>query len=271
MKSLILLSVLEICLCASAAEVAKSPANETTETDAAERSKIVHEVYERKFGGFVVQPGSMAGKIGFVNTQSDLSKDEIAKVIATIKRGMAYDIEMLDATFPSPLPTAKDLTAKGLKVAIYVVSSDSLPSILVSPEENWSIVNVKKCKAGLSDDVLGKRLFALRCRGELMRGFAQSCGIWTSDYKDNILNACSPKELDSIKGDSLVADILQRCKAHLTRIGVTQERKVMYTRACTEGWAPSPTNEYQKAIWNKIHAMPSEPIKIKPEEKKTEK
>ena len=27
-------------------------------------------------------------------------------------------------------------------------------------------------------------------------------------------------------------------------------------------------NEYQKAIWDKVHAMPTAPIKIKPETKK---
>ena len=43
---------------------------------------------------------------------------------------------------------------------------------------------------------------------------------------------------------------------------------VTYGRAVREGWAPAPTNEYQKAIWDKIHAMPTEPIKIKPETKK---
>ena len=31
---------------------------------------------------------------------------------------------------------------------------------------------------------------------------------------------------------------------------------------------PAPTNDVQKAIWDEIHAMPTEPIKIKPETKK---
>ena len=36
-----------------------------------------------------------------------------------------------------------------------------------------------------------------------------------------------------------------------------------YDRACQEGWAPAPTNDVQKAIWDEVHEMPTEPIKIK--------
>ena len=52
---------------------------------------------------------------------------------------------------------------------------------------------------------------------------------------------------------------------------VLQQEVSTYKKACEEGWAPNPTNEFQKAIWDKVHELPTEPIKIKPEEKKTEK
>ena len=48
-------------------------------------------------------------------------------------------------------------------------------------------------------------------------------------------------------------------------------RRTVYRKACEEGWAPQPTNDVQKAIWDKVHAMPTEPLKIKPETKKQEK
>ena len=48
-------------------------------------------------------------------------------------------------------------------------------------------------------------------------------------------------------------------------------RLTTYRKACEEGWANPPTNDVQKAIWDKVHALPTEPLKIKPEEKKTEK
>ena len=48
-------------------------------------------------------------------------------------------------------------------------------------------------------------------------------------------------------------------------------RRTTYLKACEEGWAAPPADKFQQAIWDKVHAMPTEPIKIKPEEKKTEK
>ena len=50
--------------------------------------------------------------------------------------------------------------------------------------------------------------------------------------------------------------------------GITPWYQTTYHKAVEEGWAPAPTNEYQKAIWDKVHAMPTAPIKIKPETKK---
>ena len=52
---------------------------------------------------------------------------------------------------------------------------------------------------------------------------------------------------------------------------VTQRSVTNYRTAVKEGWAPQPTNDVQKAIWDKVHAMPTEPLKIKSETKKQEK
>ena len=29
-----------------------------------------------------------------------------------------------------------------------------------------------------------------------------------------------------------------------------------------EGWSPSPTNDVQRAIWEKVHAIPDKPLTI---------
>ena len=40
----------------------------------------------------------------------------------------------------------------------------------------------------------------------------------------------------------------------LPQMGIPQIRRVSYKNACEEGWAPAPTNEFQKAIWEKVKA-----------------
>ena len=66
-------------------------------------------------------------------------------------------------------------------------------------------------------------------------------------------------------------DIVQRFWDYMKPLGVLPAQRATYLKACEEGWAPAPTNDVQKAIWEKVHAMPTEPLKIKPETKKQEK
>lgn len=254
-------SVIAIAIVGLAFSLGAVP-TDTTSDQKSERSKKVREVYERKFGGFVVQPGSQIGRIVFVNAQKSLPREEIDRVVKTITEEMKYYVDVIEEPPLRTLPTQEDIRSLGYNVAIFIVESSAYPALLVSPEENWSLVNVQRLKAGLKDDAYGKRFFALRGRGELLRGFAQACGIWTSNYNDNLLNAKRPEELDGMKVDALVVDIVQRCQKHLKSIGVTPARTAMYTRACQEGWAPAPTNEFQRAIWNKVHKIPDRPLTI---------
>lgn len=241
---------------------------DTTNLTLSAKSAAVQEAYMKKFGGFVVQPGSQRGVIAFVNQQRTIAQGEIEKVIATIRGEMKYDIRIMEADSMTSMPSEKTLKVLGAEVAIFIVENPQLPSLLSAPDSRWSLVNVAKLKSGLSDDILGRRLLAVRARGQLMRAFALACGLGTSTYPNNLLNVTEIQELDTAKVDSLVYDMVVRCNAHLKKIGITQERRVMYSRACAEGWAHAPTNEYQKAVWSTIRAEkergPAKAIQIKP-------
>ena len=50
--------------------------------------------------------------------------------------------------------------------------------------------------------------------------------------------------------------------------GVTPGNIETYETACCQGWAPTPTNDLQKAIWDKVHAIPATPMKIEFDPKK---
>ena len=49
---------------------------------------------------------------------------------------------------------------------------------------------------------------------------------------------------------------------NVRKLGVAVRRRVSYHKACEEGWAPAPTNDIQRAIWDKVHAIPDKPITI---------
>ena len=99
-----------------------------------------------------------------------------------------------------------------------------------------------------------------------MRAFALVCGSGTSQYSGNILNATSIQDLDSANPDTMIYDMVLRCNKYLASIGITPSQKASYKTACEEGWAPAPTNDVQKAIWERTKAekdkKPSNPIKV---------
>ena len=76
------------------------------------------------------------------------------------------------------------------------------------------------------------------------------------------------KELDAIPEESYGVDALMALRNGLPNYGVMPWHQTTYKRACREGWAPAPTNEFQKAIWEKTKADkergPTNPITIPP-------
>ena len=50
-------------------------------------------------------------------------------------------------------------------------------------------------------------------------------------------------------------------------LGIVPPRKTTYREACEQGWAPKPANAVQQKVWDEVHAMPTEPMKILPKSK----
>ena len=73
-------------------------------------------------------------------------------------------------------------------------------------------------------------------------------------------------DLDRFSANFMPPDSANAALQNGTKIGFRPFRRTTYKRACKEGWAPAPTNDVQKAIWEKIKAekdqKPSNPIKV---------
>ena len=75
------------------------------------------------------------------------------------------------------------------------------------------------------------------------------------------------EELDGI-GQYICPEPLPAIVSHLKQLGVKPIVTSTYRQAVREGWASAPTNEYQKAIWDKVHSAPKNPMKIEFDPKK---
>ena len=217
-------------------------------------------------GGMIVKPGTPKGRICFLNAQRLLPESEIRAAIAVLKGGsMRFAVDVEDVT-PSSDFAALKASAKAA-AAVIVVADDITPGLLAAPEDGWAVVNIKRLEQGLKTPAAKEKFFAPRCRKELLRGFAAAAGGFGSSYQNNIMNVSKIEDLD-LCDEFFPYDKYGVISKHLISLGLVPEQRVPYRKAVMDGWAPAPTNDVQKAVWDKVHAMPTEPIKIKPETKK---
>lgn len=260
MRKLVIVTALIASICAYADEdVEAQPAKEEIQA----RIEAAH----RKFGGFVEQPGSRRGSIGFLNAQDKIPLSEMESVVKNMKQMLKYDMPVKDIEKLTGLPSKELMKNAGVSVAIIAVDDPALPVLLAAPEDRWALVNVAKLSEGIKDNAIGVVMLKNRFRGELQRAFALVCGGWASQHRGNLSVARTFKDIDALNPDALMGDLAPRYENYLNAIGISAPRIVMYLKACQEGWAPAPTNDAQKAIWDKTHTTPTAPIKIKYEKK----
>jgi len=209
-------------------------------------------------GGLLFKPSS--GKdIFIVNDQMRIKKESFFNEGQhSISGLLSYPIHVVS-------PDA-DVSNAGLVITLS--DNANSPALMVAPEVPWAGVNV----GALAADKPSEAILASRVQKEIWRAFLYAAGAANSTMQPCLMRTVrKPSDLDA--HDNLVPkpDVLQRVLVGAKGLGISQIKPYTYRQACEEGWAPAPTNDIQKAIWDKIHAMPTEPLKIKPETKKVEK
>lgn len=221
-----------------------------------------------RVGGRVTKPNSSRGTIGIVNCQSTVPANEFKKTVEVIQSVAPYNISIVENKISS-LPSKTIVEKLGFSLAVFITDDNVSQTLLAAPDDRWAMINVKPLKEGLVEN--DHERLNRRARGQLMRAFALVCGAGTSQYPGNIHDATCVTDLDSLNPDQMIHDVVQRCRKNLTAIGVKEPYTVVYKKAVAEGWAPSPTNDVQRAIWEKIKAeqseKPSNPIRILPGQK----
>lgn len=211
------------------------------------------EWYKRE-GGWVTRFGS--GKIlRIVNKQVAVPGERITALGVEVQRKIGVVVE-----------TAGELPTDGTTGArLELVSEAGAPRLLVAPEDGWAKVNV----TALAEDGPDAKTLEERTIKEAWRGIALICGA-----SDSIYQPCLMREIHSLKDLDAVKVLEPSPEAFnmLYRAIDTMRLKRMFTetyrKACEEGWAPAPTNDVQKAIWEKAHAVPATPMKIEFDPKK---
>jgi hypothetical protein len=160
----------------------------------------------------------------------------------------------------------KGMPKNGEAIAVLIVDDGAWDvPMFVAPEKGWAIVNVAPLKKDSKSDAFIKA----RLEKEIVRAALYVCGGANSQYENSLMKPIQEaKELDMLMNSGAPMDVVGRTYNYLPSFGISPNPYVTYLQACKQGWAPAPTNDIQKAIWDKVHATPKNPMKIEFDPKK---
>lgn len=202
----------------------------------------------RPNGGLLERREAIPSKqIGIANLQKVVAGDRVADAVARARVITTVPLVLGEGNSPA---------------RIELVERDDATTLTLNPEDFKAIVNVKALAAdGAAADVVEARL-----RKELVRAgfFLMGSGSTQYDVTKPIVGL---KELDGLKENDVSAETVVHMSGK-AKAGVRTIRFSTYRQACKEGWAPAPTNDVQKAVWDEVHEIPKKPMKIEFDPKK---
>ena len=120
-------------------------------------------------------------------------------------------------------------------------------------------MNVARLGEGCRD---GKTLSA-RVRKEILRGLAFTTGgAYTTMVDPLMRDITKPGDMDTLQSEEFGFEMINRFMSAAPLYGLKPWYQTTYKEACQEGWAPMPTNSYQRWVWKKAHSVPKNPMKI---------
>lgn len=215
-------------------------------TDAVARTNML-----AKTGGIVAMPDA-GPSIAVVNMQAQVSGAALTEAVESIKKIVRLPLVQLEKTGKDARAVASE-TLKDAKVAGVVVVCDvaAQPTLLLAPDERWALLNV----AGLKTPGASEEVVAERTHKELWRAMGFLVGTGYSAFQGCLMRPMQkPADLDAVKAKNLSPEGLQKLLRNSALLGLRTPRFTTYRKACEEGWAPMPTNNFQKAIWEEVKA-----------------
>ncbi len=224
-----------------------------------ERAKAA---YYKRSGGFCT--GMTEGKrCLFVDATANGIDTDYERTFKQMEAGANIRplVERMQLNGRKPFDFARELRktrTDAAAIAVFYEGSADDPIEAVFPMERFTLVNVAPY---MTKD---KVVFRHRMNAVLWRAFVFTAGgISTSTYDCVMKNITSAKDVDALTAPVACPTFVQGiANAAKKDFGFATCRRGTYEKACQEGWAQPPTNDVQKAIWERVRAIPDKPIKI---------
>lgn len=216
-----------------------------------DRQKMLAEQRARIYrasGGEVVKPGK--GHVAVVAGAKPVA-DALSPAVRALAKQTGLDIRLVEDAG----------AAKDAGLTVRFIDDPAKPPMLAAPEAGWSEVNVAALGTDLATESAKEKFLDSRIRKMFLRAFAYAAGAGGSSFPENLLDIVTVRDLDH-REEFLPVDALDMAMSHVNKRGIAPGKLTTYRKAAYEGWAPKPTNDVQRAIWEKVHAPPKTPLKI---------
>lgn len=219
-----------------------------------------------KTGGYIERPGVKPGMISIVSVQKEVPESDLKDVAEKMIKHLHLKVPVMTREESCSVNDMERIMKESeADFSVFVIDDANTKQTLgVFPDQKYAFVNVAQLRADGGEGAFLKA----RTRKELTRAILFVAGGASSQGDNNIMGPMRGiRDLDKVTDDSIPIDVVARVYKYLPMVGCNTRTTVPYRTAVMEGWAPAPTNEYQKAIWDRINAKPTNPIKIKPGDK----
>lgn len=214
--------------------------------DALVKAKTIR--HRLKTGGTVRDVKSQKGRIAILNAQKRVDGAAIAKRAETMADFFRVAVAAKDFGGKVGLGDADRVYAdEKAEACVFIVDDETLPvPILNAPERKWAFVNV----AALAADKPDALKLKMRTLKEMWRAVGYMMSLNTPAPVCVLKGAYSLAELDGL-AEMPASTALPAIWANMSKVGIDQWRWYPYFRALEEGWAPMPTNIYQRAAYER--------------------
>lgn len=219
----------------------------------------------KKHGGIIVEENSAKGYFAFLNAQGKVPLSEIEKLEPMIDKWLRFRTLYKETSDVTASNVKAKIADAGGTVGVAVVEAGDAPMLMTAPEDGWALVNVTR----LAADNPSQEVLSARVRKEALRGMAFVTGCAYMTKADPLMRDVKTlDDLDHLPVEQFGLEIVNHVVESAKFYGLHPWNRTTYRKACEQGWAPSPTNDTQRAIWEEIKGkrsqIPTKPMKITP-------
>lgn len=225
------------------------------------------DAHSKPSGGIVEKP-YYGNYFRIINAQRAVTNDAIKEFVLKMRMETLLPFESRIGE-PVDVESAKAIAEQLIKedrvgAGIVIVDDAARNAHIESAEGRWAVLNISPLKADAPD---AKKL-ETRCAKMLWRAAARALGVGYVAHDASVLKGFSTlAELDANFEMKPSPDGSNAMLQNASSYGITPLTIASYRTACHNGWAPQPTNDVQRIIWEQVNGDkergPSNPRPIK--------